>query len=75
VYGKPIVTPSLRAAQKRELARDAAFMGEVRRKEKLAAAAKRDKTQMRALAFLEQQEADFKSGGQGDMNPHRKKKS
>ena len=59
---------------KREVTRDATFMAEVRRKEKARAANKRDKTQTRAIAFLEQQESDFKSGGQGGMNPHKKKR-
>lgn len=49
-------------------------MGEVRRQEKVRAANVRDKTQKRAIAFLEQQESDFKSGGQGGMNPHLKKR-
>jgi nucleolar protein 14 len=49
-------------------------MAEVKRKEKQRAATARDKTQKRAIAFLEQQESDFKSGGQGGMNPHLKKK-
>jgi hypothetical protein len=48
-------------------------MGEVRRKEKVRAANARDVKAKRALAFLQQQEADFKSGGQAGMNPHKKK--
>lgn len=59
-------------AMKRELSRDASFMGEVRRKEKANA---RDKKAKRAMSFLEQQESDFKSGGQGGMNPHKKKRT
>lgn len=62
------------AALKRELSRDAAFMGEVRRKEKDRTAAARDVKARRAISFLHQQEADFKSGGQGGMNPHKKKR-
>ena len=62
------------AALKRELSRDAAFMGEARRQERMRAAAARDRTARRDLAFLEQQEADFRSGGQGGMNPHRASK-
>lgn len=64
----------MRAALKRELSRDAAFMGEVRRQEKERKANARDKKAKRAMAFLDQQEADFKSGGQGGMNPHKKNK-
>jgi len=56
------------------VARDAAFMGEVKRKERDRAGAARDKTQKKAIAFLQQQESDFKSGGQGGMNPHKSKK-
>lgn len=59
---------------KRELAADSLFMGEVRRKEKVRAADARDVKAKRAIAFLEQQESDFKSGGQSGMNPHKKKK-
>lgn len=62
------------AALKRELSRDAAFMGEVKRKEKARAANVRDQTQKCAIAFLQQQASDGKSGGQGGMNPHLKKK-
>lgn len=69
----PHATHAVFAALKRELSRDAAFMGEVRRKEKDRKATARDKSAKRAMAFLEQQEADFKSGGQGGMNPHKKK--
>lgn len=61
------------AALKRELSRDSAFMGEVRRKERERKANARDKKAKRAMAFLEQQEADFRSGGQGGMNPHKKR--
>lgn len=49
-------------------------MGEVRRKEKDRTAAARDVKARRAISFLQQQEADFKSGGQGGMNPHKKKR-
>ena len=62
------------AGLKRELAADSLFMGEVRRKEKVRAADARDVKAKRAIAFLEQQESDFKSGGQSGMNPHKKKK-
>lgn len=62
------------AALKRELTADSAFMGEVRRKEKVRTANARDVKAKRAIAFLEQQESDFKSGGQSGMNPHKKKK-
>ena len=64
----------MHAALTREVARDAMFMGEVKRKERLRAATLRDCTQKRAISFLEQQEADFKSGGQASMNPHLKEK-
>lgn len=62
------------AALKRELAADSLFMGEVRRQRKVQTANARDVKAKRAIAFLEQQESDFKSGGQGGMNPHKKKK-
>ena len=65
---------SLVAGVRREVARDAMFMGEVKRKEKDRASNARDKTQKKAIAFLQQQESDFKSGGQGGMNPHKAKK-
>ena len=59
---------------KRELAADSLFMGEVRRNEKARTANARDVKAKRAIAFLEQQESDFKSGGQSGMNPHKKKR-
>jgi hypothetical protein len=62
------------AALRRELTKDSAFIGEVRWQEKQREANARDKKQKRAIAFLEQQESDFKSGGQGGMNPHKKRK-
>jgi nucleolar protein 14 len=49
----------------RELRRDSAFMAGVRDKEKSNLQADLDASARRAMSFLEQQQADAKSGGQG----------
>jgi nucleolar protein 14 len=58
----------------RELRKDTAFMAGVRDRERAGAGAERDKSARRAMAFLQQQEADFKSGGQGGMWKKRSRK-
>ncbi|KAK9825822.1 hypothetical protein WJX74_010755 [Apatococcus lobatus] len=58
----------------RELRRDAAFLGEERDKERQAHKAERKGVVRRNNAFLQQQEADFKSGGQGGMWKRKSKK-
>ncbi|KAL6784842.1 NOP14 [Auxenochlorella protothecoides x Auxenochlorella symbiontica] len=51
----------------RELRKDGAFMAAVRDKEKATKQAALDKSAKRAMSFLQKQESDFKSGGQGGM--------
>lgn len=51
----------------RELRKDSLFMFEEREKDSEADKAERRAQRRAGLAFLEQQEADFKSGGQGGM--------
>ena len=51
----------------RELRRDAAFMAGVRDKERAALHKELDGSAKRAMAFLQQQQADAASGGQGGM--------
>lgn len=58
----------------RELRKDAAFMAGVRDKEKAQAQGELDASARRAMAFLQKQESDFKSGGQGGMWKKKKKK-
>ena len=58
----------------RELRRDAAFLGEERDKERQSHKAQRKGLIRKNNAFLQQQEADFKSGGQGGMWKRRSKK-
>jgi nucleolar protein 14 len=58
----------------RELRRDGAFMAGVRDKEKAAGQEERDVSARRAMSFLQQQESDFKSGGQSGMWKKKKKK-
>lgn len=58
----------------RELRRDAAYMAVVRDKEKAALQAELDASARRAKAFLQEQAADFKSGGQKGMWKKRKAK-
>jgi hypothetical protein len=52
----------------------AAFMAEVRDREKAAKQAELFASETRAKTFLQQQEADFKSGGQGGMWKKKRKK-
>jgi nucleolar protein 14 len=49
----------------RELRKDNRFMADARSKEQFQAAEERGARQKDILSFLEKQEADFKSGGQG----------
>ena len=58
----------------RELRKDAAFMAAVRDQEKARLQARLDNSAKRAISFLQQQESDFKSGGQGGMWKKKKKK-
>lgn len=58
----------------RELRRDGSFMADVRNKEKEKKQGELDGSARRAMAFLQQQEADFKSGGQGGMWKKKKRK-
>jgi len=58
----------------RELRRDASFMADVRDREKEKKQGELDGSARRAMAFLQQQEADFKSGGQGGMWKKKKRK-
>jgi len=57
----------------RELRKDAAFMAAVRDQEKARLQARLDTSAKRAISFLQQQESDFKSGGQGGMWKKKKK--
>ncbi|PRW57304.1 Nucleolar 14 [Chlorella sorokiniana] len=57
----------------RELRRDAAFMAEARDREKAAKQAELFASEKRAKAFLQQQAADMRSGGQGGMWKKKKK--
>jgi nucleolar protein 14 len=52
----------------------AAFMSDVRDKEKAAKQAELYASERRAKSFLQAQESDFKSGGQGGMWKKKKKK-
>lgn len=58
----------------RELRKDAVFMAGVRDQEKARLQARLDNSAKRAISFLQQQESDFKSGGQGGMWKKKKKK-
>lgn len=59
----------------RELRKDAAFMSGVKDREKASQQNAFDASARKAMAFLQQQEADFKSGGQGGMwNKNKNKK-
>lgn len=49
-------------------------MAEVRDREKAAKQAELFASEKRAKSFLQQQEADFKSGGQGGMWKRKRKK-
>ena len=57
----------------RSLRKDAAFMHAVRERERAARDVERVAGQRRALAALEQQEADARSGGQGGGGKKRKR--
>ena len=58
----------------RELRKDAVFMADVRDREKTKLQNRLDQSAKRAISFLQQQESDFKSGGQGGMWKKKKKK-
>lgn len=51
----------------RELRKDAVFLSDEKEKEKAEARAERAGAYQKAMSFLQQQESDFKSGGQGGM--------
>lgn len=51
----------------RELRKDAVFLSDEKEKEKAQVQAERAGAYQKAVSFLQQQEADFKSGGQGGM--------
>lgn len=51
----------------RELRKDAVFLGAAREADKAAERSERRAVMRGNMAFLEKQEADFKSGGQGGM--------
>ena len=57
----------------RELRKDNRFLADERAKMVASAGAEREAKHRAALSFLEQQEADFKSGGQGGMMKRKKK--
>lgn len=57
----------------RELRKDNRFLAEERTRMKQAEAAEREGKYRAAMTFLEQQEADFKSGGQGGAVKGRRK--
>ena len=57
----------------RELRKDNRFLADERAKIVASASAEREAKHRAALSFLEQQEADFKSGGQGGMMKRKKK--
>lgn len=58
----------------RELRKDAVFMAGVRDQEKHRLQTRLDNSAKRAMSFLQQQESDFKSGGQGGMWKKKKQK-
>lgn len=58
----------------RELRKDASFMANVKDQEKSKLHARLENSAKRAMSFLEQQQADFKSGGQQGMWKKKKKK-
>lgn len=51
----------------RELRKDAVFLSDEKDKEKAQAKAERAGAFQKNMSFLQQQESDFKSGGQGGM--------
>jgi len=58
----------------RELRKDASFMANVRDQEKARLHTRLDNSAKRAMSFLQQQQADFKSGGQSGMWKKKRKK-
>lgn len=58
----------------RELRRDATFMADVRDTERAKVDAERMANQKRFYSELQAFESDMRSGGQGGLNPHLKKK-
>ena len=58
----------------RELRKDASFMANVKDQEKSKLHARLENSAKRAMSFLEQQQADFKSGGQQGMWKKKKRK-
>jgi len=58
----------------RELRKDNRFLAEERARQQAAASSEREAKYKSALSFLEAQEADFKSGGQGGAAKRRKQK-
>lgn len=67
------VVPYLRQGAARELRKDNRFLAEERARVVQADATERDTKYRAAMSFLEQQEADFKSGGQGGAAKKRRK--
>lgn len=59
----------------RELRRDAVFMADERDRETARVDSERLESQRKFYSELQRQEADMRSGGQGGMNPHLKKKA
>lgn len=59
----------------RELRRDAVFMARERDAERAVVDAERLDSQKRFYAELEGLDKDLRSGGQGGMNPHLKKRN
>ncbi len=51
----------------RELRKDSVFMSAVRDRDRAGRGAELDQSARKAMSFLQSQEADFKSGGQGGM--------
>lgn len=58
----------------RELRRDAVFLADERDAERASVDAERLASERGFYAELQRQEADMRSGGQGGMNPHLRKK-
>ncbi|GLC45018.1 hypothetical protein PLESTB_001743300 [Pleodorina starrii] len=58
----------------RELRRDSVFMAEERDRETARVDAERLQSERQFYSELQRQEADLRSGGQGGMNPHLKKR-
>ena len=60
-------TNNERRGAMRELRKDAVFLSDEKDKEKQQARMERAGAYQKAMSFLQQQESDFKSGGQGGM--------